>query len=108
VARSSVGEFLTFSIAFGQSYASYYELVGERGRIRVERAFTTPADLANRIEVTVDGEDASFIVPAADHFRLLLDHACALIRGGDFYGPGELSKRLALFARLMYEGCRND
>lgn len=109
VARSSREEILEFSIAFGQSYESYYEVVGERGKIRVDRAFTTPAELANRIEVIVDGQDVSFTVPAADHFRLMLDHVCALVRGGgDFREPAQRSRQLARLAEQMARGCRHE
>ena len=107
-ARSSVGEVLQFAIAFGQSYESFYEVVGECGKIRVDRAFTTPPELANRIEVTADGEDLSFVVPAADHFRLMLDHVCTLLRaGGNFGEAAGRSMQLARLADLMERGCRN-
>lgn len=107
-ARSSCGEILQFAIAFGQSYESCYEVVGEHGKIRVDRAFTTPPELANRIEVTADGEDLSFVVPAADHFRLMLDHVCSLVRtGSNFEEPAERSMQLAGLAELMERGCRD-
>jgi len=106
-ALSSTGEILQFAIAFGQGYESSYELIGQRGKIRVDRAFTTPPDLANRIEVTVDGEDASFCAPAADHFRLMIDHVSTLIReGGDFRASAERSLQLARLAEMMERGCR--
>jgi hypothetical protein len=108
VARSSAGEILDFAIAFGQGYESFYEVVGEHGKIRVERAFTTPADRANRIEVAVDGKDASFTVPAADHFQLMLDHVGMLIRDrGNFLEPAERSRQLAHLAEMLAQGCRH-
>lgn len=109
VAHSSAGEILQFAIAFGQSYECGYELIGERGKIRVDRAFTTPHELANRIEVMAEGETLSFVVPAADHFRLMLDHVCSLVRtGSNFEEQAERSMQLARLAELMERGCRDD
>ena len=45
---TDVGERFSFEIAFGQPYRSFYLITGERGTIRVERAFTTPPDRESR------------------------------------------------------------
>lgn len=108
LAMSVAGEDFRFRIAFGQPYESYYEIVGDQGSVRVARAYTPPADLANRIQVIRGGEDASFSVPAADHFRLMLEHVCALVRGGrDFRATHERSRRLAHLSEAMEKGCRD-
>jgi predicted dehydrogenase len=108
LALSETGEAFRFHVAFDRPYESFYEIVGERGSVRVPRAYTPPADLANRIEVVRDGGDASFTVPAADHFRLMLGHVCALVRGGrDFREAHARSRLLARLAEAMEKGCRD-
>lgn len=109
VAATSADEAFSFSIAFGQQYESYYEIIGELGKIRVDRAYTTPADLANKVLVLRGGDDASFIVPPADHFLLTINHVAALIgRSGDFREQHARSLRLARLADAMEKGCRHD
>lgn len=109
VAATSAGEAFSFSIAFGQQYESYYEIVGELGKIRVDRAYTTPADLANTVFIVRGGDDASFVVPAADHFLLTINHVAALIsRPGDFREQHARTLRLAHLADAMEKGCRHD
>jgi predicted dehydrogenase len=106
LANSSEDELFTFSLAFGQEYESYYEIVGEKGKIRLDRAYTTPADLANRVTVTCSGRDESFMVPPDDHFRLMIDHVCMRIRrGGPFLEEHAFTRRLARLAELMTKGC---
>ena len=108
-ALTSAGEVFTFSIAFGQQYESYYEIIGELGKIRVDRAYTTPADLANLIRVTCGERDASFTVPPGDHFRLMIEHFCAVVRnGGDFGEMHQRIRRLARLADQMEKGCRHE
>lgn len=108
VAATSADEAFSFSIAFGQQYESYYEIIGELGKIRVDRAYTTPADLANKVRVLRGGDDASFIVPPADHFLLTINHVAGLIRRcGDFREQHARSLRLARLADAMERGCRH-
>lgn len=109
VARTSADETFTFTMAFGQQYESYYEIIGEQGKIRVDRAYTTPADLANRVQVLVGMRDLSFIVPASDQFLLTIDGVCGLIRaGGPYDEQHQRARRLARLAESMYKGCRNE
>lgn len=109
VAATSADEAFSFSIAFGQQYESYYEIIGELGKIRVDRAYTTPADLANTVLVVRGVEDASFVVPSADHFLLTINHVAELIsRSGDFREQHARSLRLARLADAMERGCRHD
>lgn len=109
VATTNADEVFSFSIAFCQQYESYYEIIGEQGKIRVDRAYTTPADLTNKVHVVCGGNDASFTVPPADHFLLTIDHVAALIsRSGDFHEEHARSLRLARLADDMERGCRHD
>jgi len=99
------GERFTFMTAFGQPYRSFYEITGTRGAIRVERAYTTPADAGNRISMTVDGRDGSFSVPPFDHFLGTIDHVCGLIRSGTWSTEHLRSRELAGLADMFLDGC---
>jgi predicted dehydrogenase len=96
---TSASEEFSFSIGFGFSYESFYEIECERGRIMVDRAYTTPADMVSFIKVTCDGNDASFNVPPCDHFLVTIDHVCRLITtGGTFMEQHKRSRTLAELA----------
>jgi predicted dehydrogenase len=102
-------ELFSFSMVFGQQYESYYEIVGETGKIRLDRAYTTPADFANRIELLQGGECCEISVPPADHFQKMIEHVCAVVRQGNDYR--ELHERTGQLARLadeMERGCFDD
>lgn len=103
---TEAGERFTFLIAFDLPYRSFYEITGELGSIRVERAFTTPPDLENRIAVkTANGANEIHLSPLCDHFLAMIDHACGLIRGGTWDAEHERSMQLATLADLMQENC---
>lgn len=99
-------EIFHFSIGFGLPYKSAYELIGEHGSVQVNRAFTTPADLANKIVITIDGRDESLIIPPADHFLLTIDHVCDLLTTPELF-PQIRSRniRLATLADDLYRSC---
>lgn len=103
---TDAGEYFSFLTAFGLPYRSYYELQGERGNIRVERAYTTPAEWENRITVTVAGRDESLCSPACDHFLGTIEHVCGLIRTGDWLEAHERARKLAQMADLFLNSCR--
>ena len=107
IAHTPAQEVFQYAIAFGQQYEAYYELVGEKGRIRVERPFTTPPDLANRIEVVCGTEDRSFVAPPADHFALMLDGVIDLLKDDDFGPVHARSRCLARLAEAMEKGSRH-
>lgn len=102
---TEAGEEFSFVVAFGQPYRSFYEIRGERGTIRVERAYTTPADMKNMIAVTVDGRDESFYVPPSDHFLNTIEHVCNLIRNGGWSAEHERARQLAELAGMFYGNC---
>lgn len=105
-ALTNVGENFSFAMAFGQQYESYYEIVGEKGKIRVDRAYTPPADLANRIQVICGTEELSFLVPPADQFQLMIDRVSTLVRGNDdFRAVHDETRKLACLAERMEKGC---
>jgi len=99
-------EIFSFSISFAQQYEALYEVIGEIGKIRLERAYTTPADYENRIILTTNNNVTEIIVPAADHFVLMIESICHLIRTGSDYSF--LYRQAGLIAKLadmMECGC---
>jgi len=98
-------EEFSFQVAFGQRYRSFYQISGERGEIRVDRAYTTPADMENRISVTVDGRDDSFSVPPDDHFLGVIEHVCNLVRGGRWDAEHGQAGKLAALADMFLDNC---
>ncbi|WP_243372315.1 Gfo/Idh/MocA family oxidoreductase [Geotalea sp. SG265] len=108
-ALTTAGEIFSCSLAFGQPYESSYEIVGEEGSIRVDRAYTTPPEMANRIRVISGGKDISFTVPPADHFRLMIEDVCTMVLGGgDFTAARERNLQLASMAEQMRKGCHHE
>lgn len=108
-ALTDAQEVFSFTMAFGLPYECRYEIVGEQGSIKVDRAYTTPTDKANHIQVMSGGRDASFTVPPADHFRLMIEDACALVlRGRSFTESYARILQLAEMAEQMEKGCRHE
>ena len=105
-ALTDADELFSFTILFGQQYESLYEVVGDAGKIRLERAFTTPYDYSNRIILTEGSTVTEIPVPPADHFQLMIEGISDIIlTGKDF---SFLNRRAALIARLaddMERGC---
>jgi NDP-hexose-3-ketoreductase len=105
-ALTDADELFSFSIVFGQQYESFYEIVGDSGKIRLERAFTTPHDYSNRVILTEGSRVTEIPVPPANHFQLMIESISDIIRTGTDYSF--LNRRAALIARLaddMERGC---
>jgi len=108
-ALTTADEIFSYSLAFGQPYECLYEIIGEQGNIRVDRAYTTPADMENRIQVTINGKDASFSVPPADHFKLMIEDVCAMILAGkSFEAMYRRNLAMAQMAEQMWKGCHHE
>jgi len=106
-AVTSADELFFFSMAFGQQYESFYELVGETGRIRLDRAYTTPPDYENRIKLLQGEVENVIIVPPCDHFQTMIEAVAGIIRyRTDFEEYHERSRLLARLAQQLEEGCR--
>jgi predicted dehydrogenase len=100
------GESFWFSIGFDQGYECWYEIVGERGSLRLDRAFTAPADLAASIEVRTGTARLRVAVPAADQFRLMLEHVCgSVLKGTGFSGSHEQARHVSELAESAWAGC---
>ncbi len=99
-------ESLSFSIGFEQPYECWYELVGEKGKLKVDRAYTTPADMVATIRVSTESGVNAVTVPAADHFTLMIEKVSDAILQTQGYQVlhGE-ARRLALLADLVWENC---
>lgn len=101
-------ELFDFSIGFEQAYESYYELVGESGTLRLDRAFTTPADFSNTIYLNIDSRQIALAVPPADHFERMLSFVCETIaERRDFEPFNEAALRLARVSEWMKAACRD-
>jgi len=99
-------EIFSCSMAFGQQYQSYYEIIGEAGLIRLDRAFTPPADHSGRITVVAGSEERVVSVPPCDQFGRMIEDVADLIRTGDDLSRfHERSRLLARLAREMEDGC---
>lgn len=98
-AITATGEQFTFSIAFGQPYRSFYEILGTQGSLRLERGFTPPSDHACRLEICGHDGNETILMPAHDHFLLTIDHIAALIANGSDYSVAhEHARSLARMA----------
>ncbi|MFZ4856382.1 MAG: Gfo/Idh/MocA family protein [Desulfuromonadaceae bacterium] len=100
---TDAGETFSFLTAFGQPYRSFYKISGERGFIGVERAYTTPAEMENRITVMADSRDESFNVPPGDHFLNTIEYVCDLIRSGEWGAEHNRARTVAELADMFYE-----
>ena len=99
-------EMLSLSVGFDQQYECFYEVVGEQGVIRLDRAYTPPADLANTVHLTIGSERTTVMAPAADQFQLMLDHVIGQLASEP--GREELYRgaaELARAAELVRQGC---
>ena len=68
IARIADDATFAFSISFRQHYESYYELIGDAGIARLDRAYTTPPDVANRLLLRSGTGEENIPLPAADQF----------------------------------------
>jgi len=105
-ATTAHNEVFAFSIRFGQQYEASYEVIGESGKIRVDRAYTTPADYDNRIVIATGDGEKEIVVPAADHFQLMLENICHIIRtGSDYSHLNRQALTIAQLADRMHKRC---
>lgn len=82
VAHTGTGVVFSFSVSFCQQYESCYELVGDAGILRLDRAYTTPPEVANRLLIRSGSAEEYVTLPAADHFAETIRHVARLIAAG--------------------------
>jgi NDP-hexose-3-ketoreductase len=100
-------ENLAFSIGFEQQYECWYELAGEKGKLRVDRAFTTPVDHANCIRIISGNTVKTIMAPAADHFMLMIEAVCdTLLEKRSYHPLYREAQRLALLTEQAQTGCQ--
>ena len=105
VARTDAGALFTFAMSFEHQYESFYEISGERGRLRLDRAFTTPPAMANRLRLQCDQAEEGIDLPAADQFAVMIRRVCGLLRGpGDFAAVHGQTRRLHEDMDLLRRG----
>lgn len=102
---TDAGETFSFLTAFGRQYRSFYTIAGERGFITVERAYTTPAEMENRVTVMAGGRDESFTVPPCDHFLATIEQVCALIGNGEWGMEHRRAREVAILADMFQDNC---
>ncbi len=105
-AETSEGERVSLSIGFDRPYECWYELGGDGGKIRVDRAYSTPADRPCMVELIRGTETRTFPVAPHDHFAGMIDHVCGLIRDpGSYARVHEGAERLACLAQELERSC---
>lgn len=98
---------LSFSIAFGRPYESWYELRGTEGALRLDRAFTPTADHACRLELRRGDRVETILMPAQDQWELTIEQVAARIAaGGPFTDALARSRWLAHAAGLFDAAAR--
>jgi NDP-hexose-3-ketoreductase len=101
---TAADERFSFTIAFGQLYRSFYEISGTQGTLRLDRAFTPPADHHCLLEICSNGSSEIRRLPAHDHFLLTIDHVAELIaRGNDYSAEHERARSLASLAERFLQ-----
>ncbi len=91
------GGALSLSIAFGRPYECWYELGTAAGALRLDRAFTPPADHRCRAELRGPGGVEARWMPAHDQWVGAIEHAAGLAGSG--LGAAEEDARSCALAR---------
>ncbi|MDA8100882.1 MAG: Gfo/Idh/MocA family oxidoreductase [Nitrospiraceae bacterium] len=100
---TTVHEGIFCSIGFEHPYECWYELLGSEGTIRIDRAFTTPADQPVRVRIARGRETLDLTIPPADHFQLMIEHTAGLLlQGSPFDDLLDDAARLAQAADLLW------
>lgn len=79
--RSLVGHF-----GLDAAYCNRMTLIGPNVLVDCDRAFSTPADLANSIRISSPQGSSPIETPAADTFALFFDHVLGCIAARDWSG----------------------
>jgi predicted dehydrogenase len=59
---------------FNQQYECLYEVIGTKGKISLNRAYTTPDDMSNSFILTCGHESQKISMKPADHFTNMIDY----------------------------------
>jgi predicted dehydrogenase len=100
----SVSAQMVYGVGF--AYRNECRVWGVTGSIRLERAFTRPPDMPAELLVQTSEGVRTIVVPAADHFALMLRHFADRIRGDAATSPVEGDDLLVRMACI--EGIREQ
>lgn len=92
--RSMVGHF-----GFDTEYRNHIEVIGPGVAVSLERVFTTPPDMENRLYIQQKNERSTVTVAPCDNFRVFLDAVTAAIKAGD---TGVFAHNLLSDARALH------
>jgi predicted dehydrogenase len=67
------------SYGFNQSYECFYQIIGTKGSIFLDRCYTTPETMENIIKVKIENEGKAIKFDKANHFTLMTDNFCMKI-----------------------------
>ena len=98
-----MGRSARISSAFGADFQSTYSVTGSKARIRMERAYAVPKDMAVKIFLERDGKIEEISVEPADHFKLMIDDFCQEILAGK-KGTKNYEEDLLAQARVLDAG----
>jgi dTDP-3,4-didehydro-2,6-dideoxy-alpha-D-glucose 3-reductase len=105
-ALTDCNETFSFSIGFEQPYECWYEIIGEKGKLKVDRAYTTPADMVSVVQVSTDSGVAAVTVPAADHWTGMIERVCdAVLQEQGYHELHGEAMRLAQLGDQVWESC---
>ena len=85
--------------SFIQQYECFYQIVGTKGKITLDRCYTTPADLDNFIYLKKGYDDKRIKISAQDHFKNMIDYFCNNINSNQV--KERLRKEIVLQAKAM-------
>ena len=64
---------------YDQAYECYYQIVGDKASLTLERCYTTPSDMKNVISIRKDNDIKQIQVGACDHFLEMINHFCEAV-----------------------------
>ncbi len=64
------------SYGFSQAYECFYQIIGTKGSIFLDRCYTTPDTIENTIHIKVENDEREIKVNKANHFTLMIDNFC--------------------------------
>jgi NDP-hexose-3-ketoreductase len=64
---------------FDNYYQCNYEILGSKGKLVVERAFTAPPGYSPKITIEINGDRREMLLPPDDHFTNISNHFADLI-----------------------------
>lgn len=71
------------SSVFGSYFQSTYSVLGNKGKITMERAYAVPKDRQVKIFFDTDDTVTEITIDPADHFALMIDEFCEEIKKGE-------------------------